>query len=188
VLSFALGGATASAAAPSIGAITTNESAYPGGLVPRFGKLEITFPLGTVADNPQFPYDPAPPAGVAPGTGVSVDALLTPDDWTTTYTQPAFLHQEFDRQVKSGKDWLYPTAVFSWKVRFAPDRVGAWQFKLRAQDAGGTSETAPQGFTVVDSDHHGFVRVSARDPRYFEHDDGSYFLGLGYNMNFDHVS
>ena len=35
------------------------------------------------------------------------------------------------------------------------------------------------------STERGFVRVSARDPRYFEFEDGSLFLGLGYNGGID---
>jgi hypothetical protein len=175
------------AAGPAIHDIQWNVADYPDGLVPRFEKLEITFQVDTQAKNLQLPYDPAPPPGLAPGMGISVDALFTPDNWQTVYTQPAFYYQEFDDQVKAGSEWFYPTGGYSWKVRFAPDRVGAWQFKLVAQDASGKLESQTQSFGVVLSDRKGFIRVSRRDARYFEFEDGAYFPGLGYNMNYNHV-
>jgi hypothetical protein len=73
-------------------------------------------------------------------------------------------------------------------VRFAPDRPGRWQFKLLAQDKSGSMETSPHSFGVGASSNAGFIRVSRRDPRYFEFDNGRYFPGLGYNMNANSIS
>ena len=173
---------------PTISGVVDNRSAYPGSQVPKDGKLEITFNLSSVAQNLQMPYDPAPPPGVAPGIGVTVNALFSPDNWQTTYTQPAFYYQDFGYAVKEGQDWIYPSGQFAWKVRFAPNAAGTWQYKLAAQDAGGTTQTQSQTFQVVASSSHGFVRVSQTDSRYFEHADGTYFPALGYNMNFDRCS
>ena len=50
---------------------------------------------------------------------MTVNALFTPDDWQTVYSQPAFYYQEFDYALKGGQDWLNPTNDFSWKVRFS---------------------------------------------------------------------
>jgi len=161
---------------------------YGGGEVSRREKLEITFEIkDSTAQNLQFPYDPNPPAGIKPEIGISVDALFTPDNWQTVYTQPAFYYQEFEDAVKSGQEWFYPSGRFFWKVRFSPNQEGTWQFKIRAQDKGGITETEPQSFTVTASNNRGFVRVSKKDPRYFEFEDGTYFPGLGYNMNYRDV-
>ncbi len=165
------------AAAPTISQIQ-----FPA-QVSKHAKFEVTFQIGsTSAQNLQWPYDPATPPGVPAGTGISVDLLVTPDNWTTVYAQPAFYYQGFLNETREGKAWYYPTENFSWKARFSFPSQGNWQFKLRAQDAGGTSESAAYSFTVVDSSQHGFLRVSSRDPRYFEHEDGTYFPGLGYNV------
>jgi len=172
---------------PTIHSITTNAADYPNGQIPTFEKFEITFQVDTVAQNLQLPYDAAPPPGVAPGQGVSVDAHFSPDNWQTVYTQPAFYYQEFQDQVKNNNEWFYPTGNFSWKVRFAPPQVGPWQVKLTAQDTGGMVETQPVTFTVAPSASNGFIRVSQADPRYFEFDDGTYFPGLGYNMNYNQI-
>lgn len=173
---------------PAISSVTTNLSAYPLGRLPRYEKLEITFQVATTATNLQLPYEGSPPPGIEPGQGISVDALFTPDNWQTVYTQPAFYYQEFLDEVRSGDEWFYPTGGFSWKVRFSPDAAGTWQYRLVARDASGTVETTRQSFEVVSSSNKGFVRVSAADPRYFEYSDGSYFPAVGYNMNYSDLS
>ena len=43
---------------------------------------------------------------------------------------------------------------FSWKVRFAPNAVGTWQYRLMVQDASGTTQTPPQTFQVVASSYN----------------------------------
>ena len=175
-------------AGPVIHDVTLNTGQYPGGRVPRYEKLEITFRVDTSASNLQLPFDPSPPPGIQPGVGISVDALFTPDNWQTTYRLPAFYYQDFEDSVKSNQEWLYPTEDHSWKVRFAPNVSGSWQFKLAAQDASGLAETAPVSFSVIESGSKGFIQVSESDTRYFEFEDGAYFPALGYNMNYDHVS
>jgi hypothetical protein len=172
-----------------ISAVSDNRAQYAGGSIPRYEKFEITFQISnSVAKSMQLPYDSAPPAGLQSGIGITVDATLTPDNWQTVYTQPAFYYQEFDYGVRSNQDWMYPNGRFSWKVRFAPNREGAWKYRLSARDAGSATQSPEYSFTVSSSTNHGFVRVSKADARYFEFEDGRYFPGLGFNMNYDHLS
>jgi hypothetical protein len=175
-------------AGPAISDVSTNEADFPNNQIPKYETLEITFQIDTLAEILQLPYDSTPPSGVEPEIGISVDALFTPDDWQTVYTQPAFYCQEFISDIKGGKEWYYPTDQFFWKVCCTPDSQGAWHYKIVAKDRSGNGETPVQSFVVVPSDLHGFVRLSQRDARYFELEDGAYFPGLGYNMNYDHVS
>jgi hypothetical protein len=173
--------------------ITANTADYSDNKVPKYAKLEITFQVkNSVAKNFQFPYDPNPPHGIDPTypnhQGISVDALFLPPDqtdWARAYQQPAFYYQGFEDQIKKNRDnlnreWNYPTGEFAWKVRFAPNMPGTWQFKLKAQDASGFAETAAQNFTVTNSSNPGFIKASASDSRYFEFDDGTPFYGLGF--------
>ncbi|RPI29586.1 MAG: hypothetical protein EHM61_01130 [Acidobacteria bacterium] len=162
------------------GAPTISQVQFPP-QVAKLTKFEVTFQVGsTVAQNLQWPYDPAPPPGIPADAGISVDVLFSPDDWQTVYPHPAFYFQNFTDEVRDEKPWNYPTGEFSWKARFSPDRVGGWQFKIRVQDASGSYETSPQSFSVVDSPSRGFVRVSTADSRYFEFQNGEPFVGLGY--------
>jgi uncharacterized repeat protein (TIGR01451 family) len=168
--------------------ITTNLSAYPDSQVPEYEKLEISFQIDTEAKNLQFPYDPTPPVGVDTSldryNGITVNAVFE-DPQGNRHRQPAFYYQEFLED--ESKDWYYPTENYMWKVRFAPNAAGTWQFKLQAQDDGNYpnwEETKWQSFTVVDSNNRGFIKVSETDSRYFEFDNGDYFPGLGYNENY----
>ncbi|MCS6844018.1 MAG: DUF5060 domain-containing protein [Caldilineales bacterium] len=170
------------------------ENADPVGL---YEKFELTFDvLGSVATLPDFPYDPAPPPGVPAGVGITVEALFTPDNWATTLVQPAFRYQAYQSQCvgsddpatcPDGRNWLYPQGNPVWKVRFAPQQVGAWRYRLRATDASGTVESAEGSFTAVPSTdplNHGFVRISRTDPGYFEYSDGTPFIGVGHGTDF----
>ncbi len=173
----------------TISQVSDNRGSYPGSQVPRYEKLEIDFQVdNTVATNLQHSYDAAPPAGIEPGLGITVNAQFTPDNWQTLYTQPAFYYEDYQEDVRGGHQWFYPTGQYSWKVRFAPHVEGNWQYRLIATDAGGTTQTGVYSFTVAASSNRGFIRVGRHDPRYFEFEDGTYFPGLGYNMNYDHVS
>ena len=175
-------------AAPAISGISDNSGSYAGSAIPKFDKLEITFSVTTAASRPYLPFDPSPPTGITPATGITVEGLFSSDNWQTTLSQPGFYYQNFDHQVKGTRDWLYPQNSYSWKIRFAPNREGVWQYKLKVQDSSGTTETTPQSFTVGSSANKGFIKVSPTDSRYFEFEDGTFFPGLGYNMNFDQIS
>lgn len=153
---------------PTIHSVETNAGSYPGGIIPRHDKFEITFQIESVAQNLQMPYDAAPPAGIDPEIGITVNAQFSPDNWQTIFTQPAFYYQEFEDQVKSGQEWFYPTENYSWKVRFSPEDEGKWKFKLIAQDASGSVESSPTSFDVGPSTSKGFIRISQEDARYFQ--------------------
>jgi len=173
----------------TIGSVTDNRANYPDATIPTRELLEITFQVnGTVATNLQMPYDPSPPAGIAPGTGITVNAQFSPDNFQTIYTQPAFYYQDFTYEQINGSDWISPTNNYSWKVRWSPPSSGSWQYRLTAQDAGGSTTSAPVTFSATPSSNHGFIRVSRTDSRYFEFEDGTYFPGLGFNMNYSNVS
>ncbi|MFZ0427229.1 MAG: hypothetical protein WAO20_03860 [Acidobacteriota bacterium] len=150
--------------------------------VPLYQKFEVDCAIdSTIASNLQWPYDAKPPAGIPAGTGISVDGIFT-DPQGTEYRQPGFLYQTFLDDVRNGREWHYSTSRFYWKVRFSPNQVGEWRGKIRVLDGAGTAETDAFSFTVLPSRQRGFIRVSQRDPRYFEFDDGSFFAGLGLNL------
>lgn len=172
--------------APTVTVLFDNKSQYPNNQVPMYEKFEATVGVTTVASNLQMPFDATPPAGVLAGIGVSVNGVFT-SPTNRTHTQPAFYYQEFDEQIKNGRQWFYPTNRYSWRVRFAPDETGNWQYRITVQDANGSATSATLYFTVVSSTNNGFVRVSPADARYFEFTNGMYAPLLGYNMNYNHI-
>lgn len=177
-----------------ISAIQANASS-----VGLYEKFELTFSIeGSVASNPYFPYDPSPPSGVPAGVGITVEGLFSPDNWQTVLVQPGFLYQAYERRCiydgrpvdpcpPNGDEWLYPQGAPVWKVRFAPQRLGTWRYRLRVSDASGTVESAERTFEVRPSTlahNHGFIRISQRDPGYFEYSDGAPFIGVGHGEGF----
>lgn len=170
------------------GALDVRDLTVPAA-VEQWEPIEITFDLAnSAATHPHFPFDAAPPPGLAWMDGVSVDARFTPDDWTTVYTRPAFLQQRTLRALKSGQEWLYPVDEPVWTVRFAPPMQGVWQVRIEAQEAKGMAMSAVYSFTVnapASPVNHGPVRVAPADSRYFEFADGTPFLGAGHGAGFN---
>lgn len=172
--------------------------------IARNEKLEIDLDVATISEYVNLPFDPAPPPGIQPGIGVTVDALLSPDNWQTTITQPAFFYQPFTHQSLKNADHFVPDGAPHWQVRFAPQTVGDWQVRLRVRDAGGETiypedgaldfhvyepgNERYQGLRANPYTQHGFLRVSEQDPRYFEFQDGTPFSGLGYNAGSENVA
>jgi hypothetical protein len=84
----------------------------------------------------------------------------------------------------SGKVWkiwgFYNPSTWSslFMVRFAPDEAGAWRYVVKVRDREGAAESKPGEIPVVDSKHHGFVRV-ADNRRYLQYSDGRPFYGVG---------
>ncbi len=162
-----------------------------------YEKFELTFQIqGSVASNPYFPYDPNPPRGVPAGVGITVNGEFSPDNWNTLLVQPAFLYQEYQRQCigdpandcKNGEEWLYPVGEMVWKIRFAPQELGNWRYRVRATDASGSVVSTEGSFTVIRSTarhNHGFIRISPKDSGYFEYSDGTPFIGMGHGSGFN---
>jgi hypothetical protein len=140
--------------------------------VAQYETFEFSPAITTTASNPYFPYDLAPPPGVTPGVGATVDALYQAPGATEWKSVPCFWYQpveEFDGA-------LLPFGEAGWRCRFAPDRVGHWIYRVQVTDASGTRTTPPSTFDCVESDGKGYVRVSSEDSRFFEFVDGSAFL------------
>ena len=167
--------------------ILDNRDSYPDSQIPAYEKFELTFQIqDSIAHNFQFPYDPSPPQGIDLNNpiyqGITVNVIFSPDNWETTYQQPAFYYQNFEEDIRENREWYYPTDKFSWKVRFSPPNPGDWQYKIYAEDASGYTESTIQSFRVSSSSNPGFIQVSSNDPRYFEFSNGDFFPGLGYNL------
>jgi hypothetical protein len=164
--------------------------------IARYEKFEVQFEVNTRATNLDLPFDPNPPPGLQAAAGISVDAEFSPDNWTTVIRQPAFRYQPYTHTVLGNQDHFTPSGPPSWMVRFAPQQAGTWQFRLVAQDASGTSvypSDRALAFTVGPASSNpytrrGFLRVSAADPRYFEFQDSTPFVGVGFNDGFDSTS
>jgi hypothetical protein len=139
--------------------------------VGRFEKIEFRIPAAGDWPNP---FDPA-------DVDVTVD-FKSPSGRTVTL--PAFFMQPYERGGGGGPDWQYPAGLPGFRARFAPDEPGAWTAKARIRDKAGAAESKPVPFACAPSERKGYVRVSARDPRWFELGDGTPFFPVGQNVAF----
>jgi len=133
-------------------------------------RLEVT---GTF----ETPFDP---------NEIAVDALFRVPSGKTM-TVPAFFYQEHERAPLANPDrpWgevLKPVGQPEWRVRFMPSEPGAYRVGVRARDRSGTAASKPVAFKVRPAEGHGCIRVSRKDPRYFEFEDGTPYFALGENM------
>ena len=103
-------------------------------------------------------------------------------------TVPAFYCQDFERQrLKSAdrvRDWLYPRGNPSWKARFAPMQTGDYSAVGMVKESSGTRSSSAVRFTCGPSASRGFVRVSAKDPRFLEFSQGQPYFPIGQNLAF----
>ena len=99
---------------------------YPSS-VDLFGLCEISFLLPKTYSNP---YDP---------DTISVYAVFTDPD-NNSYTVNAFYYEEYTFQKHETE--YYEVATHNplrdgWRIRFTPNKVGTWTFRIRAFDANG---------------------------------------------------
>ncbi len=146
--------------------------------VPVYETVEVRFDLATVADTPFFSYDAAPPPGVAPGTGVSVEGLFTGPSGRV-YRQPGFLLGEVTQTAEGSEPHFEETGRAFWTVRFSPPEQGPFTVTVRVQDASGSADARAAGFIATAPSGRGPIRVSRNDPRYFEFSSGELFVPIG---------
>ncbi|MFH0910357.1 MAG: glycoside hydrolase family 2 TIM barrel-domain containing protein, partial [Planctomycetota bacterium] len=102
----------------------------------------------------------------------------------------AFYYQDYERQKGPPSDRYLPVGPGVFQVRFTPRESGEYRWRLQARYRNllapsmppETAESAAYAFTVTPRSHRGFVRVSPRDPRYFEYEDGSPCFPVGHNF------
>jgi len=175
---------TRSASGPVIAQLRgPNGQASPPGSVPVYEKYEARFDVDTVADNPFFRYDAAPPPGVPAGAGVTVEGVITTPSGRTV-RQPAF----FTRDVTQSGQKYVETPVSYWAVRYSPQEPGAHTVRLSARDASGATEIAAGGFTATPPQKKGFIGVSAADKRYFSYSNGDLYFPVGPAWGLDYAA
>ncbi|MGV3722554.1 MAG: DUF5060 domain-containing protein, partial [Actinomycetota bacterium] len=137
--------------------------------VPRYGQVEMTVDLTATYDNPFDAGD------------FTLDArILTPSKKKVDV--PGFYYQPFSRELTAGKEVLTPVGRPSWRIRYSPKEVGVHTVTFRVHDRSGAAVMPNRRFTVTPSQLPGMVRVSPRDPRYFEHENGRSYFPIGANI------
>jgi len=150
----------------------------------RWEKYQVTFKLSWTFANP---YDP---------DEIAVDAFITTPSGARE-TVPAFWYVpcenrigERDLPTKDPNDPDTPMVEYieqkpkegTWMLRYTPREEGTYTYRLLARTPTASAYSYDQTFTVRGRLGSGFARVSRRDRRYFEFDDGSFFFPIGQNV------
>ena len=86
------------------------------------------------------------------------------------------------RTIDSTGEHVVPQGPPYWRVRYAPRVPGKYRYTLEVRDTRGRATWGPGAFDAMPAERPGFVRVSKRDPRCFEFDNGSYYFPIGHNI------
>ena len=98
-----------------------------------------------------------------------------------------FWYQDYNRSDRFSGDELEPIGRPEWRVRITPREEGDYTYslriKLREDTRDDTLETSPRSFICLPSNNRGFIRVSQKDPKYFEFENGEFFYPIGHNLH-----
>jgi Domain of unknown function (DUF5060)/Cellulase (glycosyl hydrolase family 5) len=143
--------------------------------VGRYEKIELLVGVKTRYDNP-FDLDQ-----------VDVTVRLKAPGGEQL-TVPAFYCQDYERrklnQGHERANWYYPVGQGVWKARFAPTEIGRYVATTQVKDRTGTVQSESVRFECVPSSRKGFLRISHKDPRFFELSDGTDFFSIGQDLAF----
>lgn len=137
--------------------------------VPRLGLEEIVVDAHGTFDNP---FDPA---------DVTLDAHVTPPSGKA-YDIPGFYSRDFTRRLDNGKEVLTSQGNGKWLVRIAPTEEGSHLVELTFHDRTGTAKKGDIVFRARKAEAPGMIKVSPRDHRFFEYDDGTAYYPIPANV------
>ena len=137
--------------------------------IPRYERFEVRFRL---PDRYLDPFDQ---------DEVAVEGHFEAPDGTVTRVDGFFFQDHFRVRDAHGERPL-PQGRPGWAVRYTPRQEGTYRYHLRVRDRWGRDAWGPGAFEAGPAQRHGFVRVSERDPRFFEFNDGTFFFPIGHNI------
>ena len=128
-------------------------------------------------DLPDRYTDPFNPAVIDAGADIVTPAGTTNRIYAFYYQPHYRLEDELGEPVE-------PEGHPEWRIRYCPREPGDYTVSLYAKDAfGETAQTNILRFTAAPAapDAQRFIRVSTKDNRYFETDDGNLYYPIGHN-------
>jgi hypothetical protein len=66
-----------------------------------------------------------------------------------------------------------------WKIRFSPRETGEYKYLVSVKDGSKKGDSQSYTFKAVESEHHGWIKPSVKNPHYFTYDDGTSYYGTG---------
>ena len=143
---------------------------YPRKPITCYELFEVAFDL---PDRYADPFDPKE---------VDVEAVFTSTNGVETKIN-GFYYQSFYREKDQVGERILLQGRPEWRVRFTPTIEGVHTFRLRVKDRHGEGVWSGGEFNAVPATTSGagFIRVSSKDQRFFESDDGTFFYPIGHN-------
>lgn len=124
------------------------------------------------------PYDPAE---------IAADVEVANPDGTAARV-PAFYIEPYEHRPpdppRHQREWMSPSGPPGWRAAYAPRTAGRHRAVARVRASGGQSTSAAVDFDASPGRGMERLRVSRRDPRFFETEDGTPFFAIGQNLCF----
>ena len=140
----------------------------------RYEVAEGTFELSREYFNP---FDPE---------NIEINVRARHEDGTEKLF-PAYYTLAHTRGIERDREVVRTLGSPYWAYRFTPRKTGKYKLRLEITDRSGkkpeTLISPDREIMVLPSNNKGFVRVSKKDPMYFEFADGSIFFPLGFNIH-----
>ena len=99
-----------------------------------------------------------------------------------TATVAAFYKRDFYREGTPSGEHFVPQGGPLWCARFTPTVPGKHVYTIMADDGWGDADWGPGVLTATPPRLPGFVKVSARDPRFLEFSNGEAYNPVGHNV------
>jgi len=139
----------------------------------QYEMVELALQAESVPDNP---FDP---------NRASIDATVTFPSGGQVKV-PGFWFQDYRREIRMEGavplEALSPSGAPEWRIRFSSAEVGRHEVRVEVRDRGRVVRSESGSFEVTAGSDPGFVRVSPRNPRYLETDQGQAFFEIGQNL------
>ncbi len=136
--------------------------------VEMWGKFEVKLTIAANFSNP-YNYDE-----------IRTAATITAPDGKTRQVEGFFI-QDYSLNTQTGT--LAAVGTGSFKIRFSPDQIGVWKYKISCTNAAGTGDFPEQTFTATlpnSLKNKGFVRGDQTN--YLHFDDGEQYIPVGENI------
>ncbi len=121
---------------------------------------------------------------------IAVDfEVITPSSGGNVKSYPAFYSQDCLRDIHFTREHVALQGKPFWEFRYVPKEKGVHKIRLRIMDAtidpvvAFTLYTDWRELEVTSSNAPGFIRVSKRNPHYFEYERGGFFYPVGINIH-----
>ena len=93
-----------------------------------------------------------------------------------------FYNQDYFRIEDKAEIRVSPQGKPYWCIRFAPWKEGRHSYRIIAEDQNGKTQWGPGSFQATKASKPGVVRVSRKDPRFFEFQNKEKFFPIGHNI------